>query len=1413
MSTDIKEHETSIEKLSKELQYIRIISDCLKNLPLQESFVEAENSFRADHVNTLAKIINDIDENKQELPPERDYKDHLTLIITEFFKIVQIPSQYENMMPVMVNDLVNKILAVKRLSPCCSMTLRNTFSTNTDVFDLTLSDYIEAYIRENDEDIFDDDLKLEACIARLFSEINMMSNKKSAPCRASCLSNNIAKRHMPCNETITHFTLKMEYANEITNWLNNLPLLPLKDKASQDQLVAMVNSLAEKMSERNQVTKINPNKDIDRDLIDYVSNWICNLPLDINKEINFVVVIQQLINRMNRISNRNKEEKYRKKLDVTSNSADTKTSSNICKYPNSCHTKANISLTNRDPGTVIVEIIEEWCNNLPVKAENDGVSKTLKQNVATKIYQRMGELNMNPKYFNDNLLYEERLSEEIDLQLQNLPQNKKLQTTKNELKENLLDIIMALRTEIRNKTTGVEYKHDLEKTIEMSLPYPVRSSYNRDDSAGFKIYKDRLATMFILENFDHGNDAVKLNYEKRIRREIDKYFDDVQDKNSIPLTKDQIYNDLYGALFSVPFPNESSMVDEVEEIKTRCKIDEWFETLPLREATGVGELLTWDQILATLAKRIHEFEKYDKNCDDKIHKEITKWLVKLPLLPHQTNNIDHFANDLQQRLKSSLSERKHVPRDKNNTQTSVMNQSKSILNTDEADLPSSQSIHYQTSQIQDNKKPADIILDIVESWCYQLPLPAKTPQERQDMKVIKDNLIVKIIMKISEINTNPETFNDDFLYDTLLDIELQNLMSELPTSYELIQSKDHRKNQLKEAIISVKPLIKDEKAICTYKTEIKNTIDTILKDPFDGNTKKNILFNSLKEDIADYFIIYNFYKHDEDSSRRYETLFNSSVEKYFTLLDSRNNKTTNLHRDLLLQKNQLLSELSKIPQPSKDSILEEIQEIEIKCELTKLFDDLSLSQGSDSLALKNQIKSLSKQLNHIIKERNAFDNNNEIKEYLIVNLKKVNENIDLQIVDRFVKRLKHYLSKNNTKEYSLLHEDVEKQKTLGHNDVPSKKERESQWFSLLPETPKSSNTYGHHYNEPLEIDESERRAFTNTQEERQRIHKRYNDSETSYENFAKGSFLSSSIKSDNYAQDKTEPKQPPKVINSHKNDSCSRSCSAGKANCSNQSQSSPNFTQTMNNISSKSQQSTQSEQRNHLNLSESTCNEQFPAKSTPSRRNETQHTQTYEGQQNQANLPNTSGRSLNQFSQQSTSSITSQIPNRVQFSEPDIHKISSKPIQTDLHLSNSRDERAYENVHNETPQAQQNPNKSPPLADSEEQGFFIPPVLPSSTQKPMLYSKSRGQMGRRPSITFSSPGFSKQDEKVHSSQTRCTSSVRVSEENSDDPCECLKKKLPNVCSTHMQRHCRICNGINPVHCRVPPFRYPSFYYH
>ncbi|XP_047541294.1 uncharacterized protein LOC125074111 [Vanessa atalanta] len=898
MSTDIEEHETSIEKMSKELQYIRIISDCFRKLPLQESFSETENSFRAEHVNTLAKIINDIDENKQKLPPERDYNYHLTLKITEFFKTVHIPSQYENMMPVLVNDLVNNILAVQRLSPCCS--------TNTGVFDLTLSDYIEAYIRENDEEIFDDDLKLEACISRLFSEIHTMTNKNTAACRTSCVPNNIANRYMSCNETITHFTLKMEYANEITNWLNNLPLLPLRNKASQNQLVSMVNSLAEKMSESNRLTNRNPNTDIDRDLIDYVSNWICNLPLDQNKEIAFVVVIQQLINRMNRISNRNKEQKYRKKQEVTTYSIDKKTSSNVCKYPNSCRTKANISLQNRDPGTVIVEIIEEWCNNLPVKAENDNASKTLKQNVATKIYQRMGELNMNPKYFNNNILYEEMLSEEIDFQLNNLPQNNKLQNTKKELKENLLDIIMALRNEIRNKTTGIEYKYDLEKTIEMSMPYPVRSSNQREDSPGFKIYKDRLATMFILENFDHGNDAVKLNYEKRIRTEIDKYFDNVQDKNSVPLTKDQIYNDLYSALYSVPFPNESSMVDEVEEIKTRCEIDKWFETLPLREATGVGELLKWDKILAMLAKRLHEFEKYDKNCDDKIHKEITKWLVKLPLLPHQTNNIDDFANDLHKRLKSSLSDRKHVPRDINKSQKSVIDQSKSILNTDEVNLPPSESIYNQTSTIQKNKKPADIILDIVESWCYQLPLSANTPQEKEDVKIIKDNLIVKIIMKISEINTNPETFNDDFLYNTLLDVELENLMSELPASYELNHSKDHRKNQLKEAIISVKPLIIDEKAMYAYKIEIKNTIDKFLK--------------------------------------------------YFTLLDSNKDESIDVHRDTLPQTNQLLCELSKIPTPRESSILEEIQEIEIKFELIKLFDNLSLSQNEDNLALKNQIK-------------------------------------------------------------------------------------------------------------------------------------------------------------------------------------------------------------------------------------------------------------------------------------------------------------------------------------------------------------------------------------------------------------------------------------------------------------------------
>lgn len=1420
----------TLEKLSKELQYIKIITDWIKELPLEESLHKTQNIVEAKLVISVAKNIQDVDEEKQKSSSGTDYKQRLNAIIYKFVEKLPITTQFKNNMQEKINDLIRKIAAVKCNSPviCCSI--------NNSVPDKNLTDYIERYIRDTDEEIFDDDLKLESCILRLFREITHKTNTSVLANDAS-VSNKSTDTSLTHNETIKKFSHEMDYAKEISVWLKNLPLLSFTDKATQNQLVILINYLAEKVSKTEN----------DNEIKDYVTAWISKLPLDSNKEIVMPVVTQQMLNRINRV-NKGYAQKEDEIATTSQKLENAKSTGKVCEYPHSCCNKT--CEDSRDPATVILEYIEEWCNDLPVQAENETISRTLKENVASKLFQKFGELNMNPEYFKNNILYEEMFSEEIDSQLNSLPQYPTLQNLKKELKRRLLDVMIEQRNRIKTKISGVEYKHDLEKTIEISMPNTLPNY--KGDSPGFKIYKDRLAAMFILENFDHGNDAVKLNYEKRIREQIDKHFVEIQDNNSGPLTKDKIYIELYNLLFSVPLPNESSMIDEVEEIKTRCEIDNWFETLPLREATGLGELLEWDQILALLAKRLHEFEKYENDSDTKIHKEITKWLARLPILSKHTNNFDKYANDLQQRLKTSQADRKYVPQIINKSQQSIIDQDKSMYHSSvtveprntHVTLPLSLPSCCQMSH-QKPKKPADMILDVVETWCQQLPLPANTQQEKDNTKIIKDNLMIKIIMRISEMNMNPEIFNDDFLYDALLDDELENLMSKLPASYDFIQSKNARKHQLKEAIKSIKPLIEEDKARYDYKVEIKHAVDKIVKDPPETDVQKKIYFNSLKEEIVDSIIIYNFNKNDKENSLKYKMLVHDAVDKYYTLIDEDESLSRHTRRDSLQKSNQLLYEIAKVPTPGENVIQEEVQEIKIKFELTKFLNDIFFIEDKEKLVLKNQIKTtLAKQLNYSIAAGDIIRNKNKIKEDITRALKKLDENIDFQKVDSFLNQINYFIAHNGHTS-KLTFDNAEKQNNTIQNgkvnkvnetDHSKEKTKDEQWLSLLPVTP-PPKTHDNYYEYP--DSENIRKSFdsVNTREDKKDFDPNFNESGITYERFEKGTLFSSSVVRHRDEQEKVNSYQQPTKSTSITTRNQNISFHPYSVNAT--ADASLNQNQTYNpvaqdkNLKNRSSAPTESDHAEKNKVMQSNQKSFKPLGLTQIHQNVDQYSidqsnQTQYPQQSHLDftVPTPYPRETEplyiakdeQQRQQETSSTQLHTPNLPQVSGFGQYNQTAQTTANQFPV-NTQDACTQVTGNSLAPSTQSIPIEPIPFQNFREPSPFIPTTSTAtgsmspgriSPQKAMIRPCNRGQPCRRPSITIFNPTGLPRCNEFEEIPPRC--STKIPEEDSE-MCECLnKRKRPKICSAHMRRQCRICNEINPF-CRLPPYRYPSFYYH
>lgn len=975
------------EKLNEVLEYVKMISDWLRNIPVESFYNTVGNMARIDFVNDLARNIQEVEEQRKEYPNDMDYDNYISSVISRSIRTYNVPllAEQKQNEPLMVNQLLLKIIANRSAMP-------QNDSNISDIKEQNLSEFIEEYIRVNGRDIADDELKLEAWTAQLQKEIKKMIHEGADPSTLSKgqVYEKFSKVPIPGKESIRRFSLEIAFVKDISNWIKNLPLLPIDNVPdAQEERINMITELAQKIADREVKRNADStNKAVDDDLIQYISDWIAKLPLDPRKSIVESIVIQQLMNKIDNVNSNNETLPNEPEPELKLN--------------------PKLAKTTKDPGAHIVEFIENWCNELPIKGDNPDEIKAMKNNVAKNLYQKICELNVDPRVLNDDILYKNLLEDEIDTQFENLPQDPELQNRGELLKTELLNTILDMKKIIDHKSVGDNYKHKLEITIDAAIPDPIQS--RQITEPGFEMYKNHLANMFILQNFDHSNEKIKAKYENKIREEVNKYFTSAQNKNALPVTREEMLNELYSELFKVPMPNKEAIIDEVEEVKTRCEVEAWFEELPLREADGICEYLEWDQIVSALAKRIHELEKNESTPDENVKKEIIKWLAKLPLLPGQERYVNQFAEKLQAALKSSKEDRKYVPPNSKG-KAIIKREGKRSPNTSQVAGPyrkgetwiSSLSLPQSVTSQPNNeinhtpkKKSGIIIEEIVDDWCNQLPIVGDQTQN----KIIKDNVSTQLVKKICELNMDADIFNDDIIYDQLLDEELEKIMAGLVGCCGLAQSKRARKYQLKEMIRSVKPLIKEEKKRHEYKTELNNTVTNILKD-HDDTKAKIAEFNKLKEDIVDYFVEYNYNKNDDDAKQVYKEKVHDAVVKY--IMDVQQNKDEQV--DPLVRRNQLLCELSKIPVPNHAVLKDEVEEIRMKNEVEQFFENNALDDQTEKTSLMK--KTLTKRLNDLEKTGHSESNDKKMSSEIAKCLNKLNKTVAPSVIKDFVNTLKN----------------------------------------------------------------------------------------------------------------------------------------------------------------------------------------------------------------------------------------------------------------------------------------------------------------------------------------------------------------------------------------------------------------------
>ncbi|XP_028039857.1 uncharacterized protein LOC114250255 isoform X3 [Bombyx mandarina] len=985
------------EKFFTELDYMRIVSDWLNTLPLHSSYRCRGNNHRIEFITNVVSYIVDIEEERKINPDAMNYDKYLADIIDTYIRLLAIPEPQQYAMRWEIKELLSSIAEFRNKSQSKTTALPPDPINLDDI----ISEFIQRYAVDED-----DPLKIEVWTIRLLEEAKRIINGTSNP---EALSKTQVYNHLhevaePGHETIKRFEYELDYIEEITDWLQNLPLLPITNDSEEENRAIMISELSEKIYDHYvRKDRTADATRADTDFAEYVKKWIERLPMDKNQESVIIpVVMQQLINRIEKSS---KQRNSRSSL-LNLSSIKQKNSAPV-KCKTSCPKNKQYQ---KDPGKFLLEELNKFANGLSIKSENDEINKPDKDKFVNMLFKKIGDLNNDPKVFNNDFLYKEMLTNTVDCHLQDISE---LPKNINKLKSTLINNVIDLTNAIKEKIAGDIYKQSLQEALDASIPNPLpKQAYD----PGFEIYKIRLVEMFILENFDHSNDDLKEIYEQRLKKAIDKYFQSARNKNALPLSKEQIYNELYSSLFKVPIPNETSVIELLEEVKLRCEIDAWFESLPIKSTDDVIVLLQWDKLLSTLAKRICEIERIEQKPDDKIRREINKLLEKLPLLPN--NNIDDQVDKLCVALKSNTDRRKITSKDrrkdskgksKSKSKTKSSSSSTGLDNKIETgSTPTTGSPHVNIDD-QLKKSPVDLIIEIVNKWCNDLPLPCATPQEMEVANEIKQFVFLKIIMKVSELNCDAKIFANDYLYNVLLDEELDKILSALPQSYELQQSKEDRKRVLKENIINTKCFIAEEKARYDYKQSLKDTVKSVLEEPKNLTQGEACDFNTLVEEIINDFLLYYHYQGTEiQDKQEFKTKLYEAVVRYFMNLDTKGNIQ---HLDPLMVRNQLISELAKVPVPSQAVVFEELREIVLKSDVNDFFNELAVSEkdsenGSEKAKLKNHLKiTLTNKLLDL--QRNGFNEANDSKIRSEINscLQKLSKEVNPALVNKFINKL------------------------------------------------------------------------------------------------------------------------------------------------------------------------------------------------------------------------------------------------------------------------------------------------------------------------------------------------------------------------------------------------------------------------
>ncbi|KAL4712172.1 hypothetical protein ACJJTC_011033 [Scirpophaga incertulas] len=349
---------------------------------------------------------------------------------------------------------------------------------------------------------------------------------------------------------------------------------------------------------------------------------------------------------------------------------------------------------------------------------------------------------------------------------------------------------------------------------------------------------------------------------------------------------------------------------------------------------------------------------------------ITKEIIDIPIL----NNLNKVKADLEEQIQKFL---EGLPILKNlSHQNLVLDLSSKILELINTNLDQDTNLTNEVSTESLTKISSNNCYEDIKNWCDKLPISySKTINAKEHNKILRQNIISKIMNTIAKLNMNPEIFNDTNLYLDLIRDEIDDVLNGLPKSIELENNRTVLKEMLIEIVKHAKQETENYLAGYTYKQKLQEIITKTLPSTQNFSVEERVPFEILKEKLADAFINLNYSEHDEYLINKFKDQLTNEISKYCNdYLKRYPAKPINP----IMLKQELYSALLKVPAPKNDTIKLQVEQSRIKSKIYDWLKTLSLKDESPTEQLQNSkiITMLANDLNQLTKARLINDNDN-----------------------------------------------------------------------------------------------------------------------------------------------------------------------------------------------------------------------------------------------------------------------------------------------------------------------------------------------------------------------------------------------------------------------------------------------------